>query len=240
MLKLVTMSIKISINPLAEFLDATPKRRERIIEEQKNPNSLKLPYYHKVRGSIIRSIKNGMEESIIDDAIDELKNRVTKKGHWKDHDKVNSIAALNKWKDQMIPDDLYGAGLEVIKVKQKDLVIYGVSIKVSPNLIFRIKENGANRIGAIKLHVSKNKQFSVKQSSMVAQVINQYLSNVVAEEDDIVDPKLCLCIDPFAGTTVSAFDKINFEMKVLKEICKEIPGIWDGASQSGKQQRNTA
>lgn len=42
--------IIISINPLAEFLEASESRKKKIVEEQLNPDPVRIPYYQKARG----------------------------------------------------------------------------------------------------------------------------------------------------------------------------------------------
>lgn len=126
----------------------------------------------------------------------------------------------------LFSDVLKNQKLERVKFKMKILNIYGVNIKISPNLIYRVENNGKKVIGALKVHLSKGKPFTHRQSALVAQLLHQYLSNF-ANEDEIVDPQLCICIDPFAGTTISASNKIKLDMKEIKLLCKEIPIIWD-------------
>ena len=50
--------------------------------------------------------------------------------------------------------------------KQKHFNNNGISIMVSPNIVFRITINGVKYIGACKIHISKGKIFSNKQSKL--------------------------------------------------------------------------
>lgn len=211
---------------MAEYLEATESRRKKIIQEQLEPDPIRIPYYQKARARMTKAILNKGSIDIIIQAQNELIGKEPDKP-WKFHDQKNSILALERFKQIVLPIEIEQGELEIVKTEAKYLPIYGVNIKVSPNLIFRTIIDGQKTIGAVKLHVSKGKQFSRKQSSFVAQILNQFLSNFVAEEDEIVDPRLCLCIDPFAGTTVSAFNKIKAEMKEVKAICKEMPTLFD-------------
>jgi len=104
----------------------------------------------------------------------------------------------------------------------------GVTILISPNIIFRITIAGVKHIGACKIHVSKGKPFSNKQSKVVATLLNQYLSNCVVSEDEEVNPELCFCLDPFAGTTINSYSRILVDMNVVKQICEEITQTWVG------------
>lgn len=221
-------NIEISINPMAEFFEATNPRREKIIKEQLDPDPVRVPYYQLVRARMTSCLLSSGDMSDIEDAESILKSRKPEKRTWRFYDRDNSLLALKCFKQLTIPEMILNNELERVTTKEKYFPIYGVNIKVSPNLIFRTKIDGQKVIGAIKFHVSKGKPFSRKQSALVAQILNQFLSNFVVQEDEVVDPQLCICIDPFAGTTISAFNKINVDMKELKSICSEIiPAIWD-------------
>jgi len=55
---------KISLNKLGEYLDATPSRRKRIIQDQQNPQAFKAVRYQDARECITEYISNEM----LDDA----------------------------------------------------------------------------------------------------------------------------------------------------------------------------
>lgn len=236
---LLMNQIIISINPLAEFLVATEKRKIKIIEEQLNPDPVRIPYYQKARVSIKNCIIAKGNLSSIDEGIEFLKEKVPEKD-WQKHDKKNSIIALELWKQMNLPTSLLENDFEIIRTKVKFLPILGIHIRVSPNLIFRTKIEGQIYIGAIKIHISKGKPFSIKQSAFVAQLMNLFLSRFVVQENEIVNPQLCICIDPFSGTMVSASNKIKVDAKELKAICKEIPGIWDELNNNNQEEASVA
>lgn len=218
--------IEISINPLAEFLEATDSRKKRIIDEQADPDPVRIPYYQLARASIAKSILDNKNYQIhLEEAISKINQKVVEK-KWQKSDKINSIKALELWGDMYLPDMIVNNSLERIRTKVKFLPLYGVQIKISPTAIFRIEIEGKKYIGGFKIHISKGKPFNNKQSAFVAQLLNQFLSNFVAKEDEIVDSQLCICIDPFSGTMISASNKIKLDMKHLKNVCKEICDIW--------------
>jgi hypothetical protein len=211
----------ISINPLAEYLEATAARRNRILEEQINPDPIKLPWYQLAKARMKLSIKKNGAHAPIDNGIKELQQRQPDK-KWKEINIKNSILALTNFKEMILPDLIKDNSLEIVKADQKYLNLYGVHIIIAPNILFRITIDNNKYLGAVKFHISKEKKFSVNQSKLVASLIYQYLSNVVAEEDDIVLPELCLCMDAFAKTTVNSFTRIKYDMSQIKKACDEI------------------
>lgn len=223
--------IEISINPLAEFLEAKDSRKKEIIEEQLNPNPVRIPYYAQARPCIIKSIFNNGDPIYINDVIPKINEKVADKA-WKKSNKKLSIQALEWCRNIPLPDAMKNYPMEHIRTNVKFFPLYGVNIKVSPSGIFRIIIDGQKYIGAFQIHLSKGKIFSIKQSALVAQMLNLFLNNFVAEEDDIVDPQLCICIDPFSETVVTASAKMKYSIGEVKKACQEICIIWDNVTKA--------
>ena len=212
---------QISINPFAEYLEATESRRKRILKEQLEPDPVRIPRYQLAKARMKKSIELSGNIQPINDGIKILKDRNPKK-EWQKNDRVNSIIVLNKYKDMLLPKLITENKLEVIIPKQKHLNYNGITINIAPNIIFGFDVDGIKHIGACKIHISKEKSFSNKQSKLVATLLELYLSNCVAGENDYVNPQLCFCLDPFAGTTINSNSRISLDMNVVKEICEEI------------------
>ncbi|HKC69408.1 MAG TPA: hypothetical protein VKG26_14330 [Bacteroidia bacterium] len=211
----------ISINPFAEYLEATEARRINILKEQQDPDPVRIPYYQLAKARIKKSIALSGSFKPIDDGIKTLQARKPIKD-WQKNDRTNSIIVLDKFKKMLLSDLIKENKLEIISPKQKHINFKGITINISPNIIFRVTIDGTKYIGACKIHISKGKPFSHKQSKLVANLIEQYLSNVVAEEDEVVDPVLCFCLDPFAGTTINSNSQAGYDMKLVKQLCSEI------------------
>lgn len=212
---------QISINPFAEYLEATESRRAAILKEQLSPNKVKVFHYQLAKARIKKSIALSGSYKPVKDGIKILKERKPENSK-KKSDQISSIEALERYMNMLLPDSIKDNKLELISVKQKDIDYEGISIKVSPDIIFRITIGNQKYIGGCKLHVSKRKPFSHKQSKLVAGLIDFYLSNVVVKEDEIVDSVLCFCLDPFAGTTINSNSKVALDMQLVKKLCSEI------------------
>lgn len=48
---------QISLNPFAEYLEATESRRRKILEEQLEPDPVRIPYYQLAKARIKKSIE---------------------------------------------------------------------------------------------------------------------------------------------------------------------------------------
>jgi hypothetical protein len=215
------MNYHISINPFAEYLEATEARRLKILEEQKEPDPVRIPYYQLAKARIRKSIELSGNHAPVNSGIKTLKERKPKK-QWQKNDIINSIVALENFKKMLLSNLVKSNKLEIISPRQKHINYNGITINISPNIIFRITIDSKRYVGACKIHISKGKPFSHRQSKLVANLIEQYLSNCIAEEEDVVDPVLCFCLDPFAGTTINSNSKVVIDMKVVKQLCEDI------------------
>lgn len=170
-------------------------------------------------------------QAILDNGIEYIKNKIPDTD-WKRRDNKYSIEALELFKKMPLPPFVKNFKLEIIQTEAKFLPIHEINIKISPNSIFRIEYEGQKYIGAFKLHLAKTDPFNNQQSALTAQLLNQFLSNFVVKEDEIVDPRLCICVDPFAQTIINASHKMALDMKQLKLICEEIHQINNNTNES--------
>lgn len=218
--------VEISISQFADFLESTDSEKKRIVLGQMNLNKDIPFYYQKARAEIRKSVLFKGSQVSVNMAITELTERPTDTS-WKKTNKTISIEALKKWKMMNLPATILDNDLKLVRTTAKHLPFYDVQIKVSPDGIFRLETNGVKYIGAFIIHLSKGKKFNHRQSALVTQLLNQFLSNFVAQEDEIVDPQLCMCIDPFSGTIVTSSNKITYDMLQFKDVCREIQKIWE-------------
>lgn len=136
----------ISINPFAEYLEATDSRKLKILEEQQVPDKKRLPYYQLAKGRMKKSIELSGSHKPINTGIKKLMESTPDK-EWKKNNIKNSIVALENFKKMLLPDSIKENKIEIIKPKQKHFNYNGISIMVSPNIVFRITINGVKYIG---------------------------------------------------------------------------------------------
>lgn len=213
--------LEFSLISLAKFLSGTPSEKNTIVQEQLNFDFDRPFPYQAAKWPITNYLFGQGNQSILDNGIDYIKNKKPDTD-WKRRDNKYSIEALELFANMPLPIFVTGYKLEKIQTDAKVLPIHNINIKISPTAIFRIEHEGQKYIGAFKLHIAKTDPFNNQQSALVAQLLNQFLSNFVVQEDEIVDPRLCICVDPFAQTIINASHKMKLDMKQLRSICDEI------------------
>lgn len=223
------MEYKISINQLADFSRATDSKKRSIIKQQKKPNPFLIPWYQLAKSKIKRSIILNGNLKPIEEGIEELKSRKPKKQR-QIIDRQVSIEALRIFKEVKLPTMLRDIPFEVVKNKKpKSIYINGVEVIVSPDIIFRFKLEGKKFIGGVKLHVAKGNIFDNYQLRYVSSLINEYLENIIADEDETVLKELCLSFDVFGERVISAPKNLLKAITDIEVICEEVKTLWNVA-----------
>jgi hypothetical protein len=105
-------------------------------------------------------------------------------------------------------------------------VIRNVSIGISPELIFKTKIKGKISYGGIKVHISKNKPFDLDQCQKVSTMLMQYIQKNIADDDEVVMPNFCFCLDVFSERLIPAEKKNRSIITNIHDICEEIKSKW--------------
>jgi hypothetical protein len=220
----------ISINQYADFIKASDAKRLRIIRQQKKPNVFKIAYYQLAKARIRKTLTDNGSLIHINDALKNLSARVPKSKR-QSSDKAVSIEALEKFLILKIPKILKDEKIEFLSPKNFNSAIdvYGISIIISPEIIFKTIVNGKEVLGGIKLHVSKSNSFDSEQQQIIASGICNYLEINVAKENQIVLPEFCISLDIFGNGFISNSTAKKNLISSYKKECKEILKIWDAA-----------
>ncbi len=219
----------ISINQLADFSKGTEAKKRAIIRQQKNPNPLKVFWYQLAKARIKKSISERGDLEPILLGIDELKTRQPKNKR-QATDRNVSVEAMERYIKMQIPNLLKDYEYEILKrPKIKSILINGVELIVSPDLVLKLHMDGVDYIGGVKIHISKHNTFDGKQQSYVASAVHRYLETIVAKDEQEVLPELCLSIDIFRGSLVSAPTNIDERIRDIEVICEEVKKMWYAA-----------
>jgi len=220
--------IHISINQFAEFSSATTASKARIIKQQKKVNKLLIPWYQSAKGSIKRYLTDVNDFTPIEQGVEKLKDKIVNSKR-QGIDKTVSIEALQKMIEINLPRILGSIPYQVIKPEIKFVVVNGVKIMVSPELVIKAEIGGRTVYGGVKIHLSKTKPFDVEQCNFVAILMYYYLSEF-AGENERVAPQFCLCVDLFSNRVVSAKENHINESREINKICNEIAQMWISAA----------
>lgn len=221
--------MQISVNPLAEFSKATEAKKRTIIRNQKDPDPFRVSLYQLARARMRLAIAKKGDISPILDGINELKMRQPTKVRQIANRDV-SVEALERFLQMKLPTVLKDIDYEVVKKPKKDesrsLVVKGVEVIVSPDLIIKTTIDGQTYLGAVKIHIAKSSIFDNNQLKHIASATYMYLQHVIADETMLVLPELCLAYDIFGNRIAPAPQNIKKGVQEIEVICQEVKEIW--------------
>lgn len=217
----------ISINPLAEFIEATSKRKRSIVKQQLFPPKFKVTRYRTARSHMRKSLMQGFSSREIVAGISVLQMREPK-SKFAASDIQNSIEALRVFLNLRFPEMKDLISCHFFKSDINSFELSGVNIIVAPDLVLKYQKDGVTYLGGIKFHISKGSQFSYDGSQVVAYGIKSLLENKIASDSEKVDPRLCLSIDIFGQRVMNAQSLGNTISEKVEIACEEIKSIIKG------------
>lgn len=222
-------NLRISVNQLADFSVGTDAKKKRIIKQQKSPMTIIVARYQLAKARIKKTFQEKGDLTPVLLAIEELKDR-RPDTIWKRNDKNVSIEALGRFIEIKLPEFLNELPYEVVKRPSiKSVIINGVEVIVSPDIIVRIKADGKVYLGAMKLHISKGNIFDAKQSRKISTILFKYLRDVVAKDGEEVRADLCMSLDVFSGRLITAPKNLAPTLGEIEVICDEVRLLWNVA-----------
>lgn len=216
----------ISLNQFAAFSKATAAGKKRIVNQQQQPDPFLIPWYQLAKSRIHSSILAGLDLSIIEDAITELKKRQPEKKRQR-IDRQVSLEALEMVKAIKLPPRLFPMEKAALLKNERTFKYGSIAIKISPELVFRVKLNGRQVLGAMKIHISKSQPFDFQQSTYIASLLYMHLDRNVKKEGELVLPEMCLSLDVFGRILLPAPPERIIPKGKIGEICKEIRQLHD-------------
>ncbi|CAM4165823.1 Restriction endonuclease [Zobellia roscoffensis] len=220
---------QISINQVADFRNSSFAKKKRIIRQQKEPSPFRIAYYQLPKARIKKSLERCGDLEPVLLGIEELKQRTLMKPRQINDRKV-SLEAMRRFLSMSFPAILKNKEYQVIKKPPiKSVFINGVEVIISPDIILKMRIDGKTYLGGLKIHIAKTNVFDYSQQKAVAVAIYKYLKDVVASEEEMVDPLLCYSLDVFGRGIVSAPMDVTETLGDVEMICEEIKSLWTAA-----------
>jgi hypothetical protein len=175
--------------------------------------------------SIEHFLLNGRDILDIQKAIAYFKKR-TPSGK-KEKDEIdNSILALNSLlKTKLL--ELDKLKIEEYDERTKYLLVKGVAISVSPDMVLRKDSSKGKLVGALKLHIIKNNKLDEDGQKIVAMIVRKYVEDYIVRAGEIVKPSLCFSLDVFRQSLICCPSSTLRTWNDVEVACEEIAARWD-------------
>jgi hypothetical protein len=214
---------RISVNKLAEYVEASVARRKTIVQSAKYPPKVNTTRYSVAREIIIKYLSS-RNEQVLTDGIT-LLNNADVSTDFKKNDVANSISVLELVQLMELPE------LEDIQAEPWEegnplIEISGVDVSVNPDLFLSGTIRGRKQIGVLKLSIVKTNPLSVYGQGIVALLSKNFINMVMPEQADLVNRKLCLSFDTFQQRTIACPDAEVARRREVEAACMEISNWW--------------
>ena len=216
---------RISVNKLAEYLEAISTRRRKIVEDAKYPEKFIVTRYKDARGVINNFLSNNIDEEFVLDTIIEFENKESDT-EFQEQDNRLSGESLESILEADI-SLLDGCEVSTYEDKNELIEISGVDISVNPDLLVTKIVDGVRAIGAMKLHISKTNQLSDESQKVVAVMLYLYVGKFIIGKGEAENPKLCLSFDVFKQCIECCPTSYKHRIKKIEAACEEIGLWWD-------------
>lgn len=219
-----TKNPRVSVNKLAEYLEANATRRKQIVSDTKYPEKFITTRYKDARENIKSYLTNGLDEDFILDAIDDFK-AIKPKTDFQAQDKQLSIESL----EALLEADLSildACDLSIHDDENKLIKIMGVDISVNPDIIITKNIGGIVHKGALKIHLSKNNTLSEESQLIVSVMVYKYVSDFIIKLGESANTKICYSLDVFNVSIKCCPSSYKLRMKRIEAACEEIAMWW--------------
>ena len=217
---------RISVNKLAEYLEAASSRRKKIVFDAKYPQEFVTTRYKEAREHIKLYVsKTANEEEIL--AVIDGFNAAVADSDWQKQDNELSADVLGLMLD-MDFGSLNNFTITPFEADNDLLDIAGVDISVNPDLLIIREGVDETSVGAGKLHLSKTNQLSEESQKIVGVLLYRFAEDFIVPniENGLVNPKLCLSIDLFGQRIVCCPPSIKMRLRNIEDACQEIALWW--------------
>jgi len=216
---------RISVNKLAEYLEAIPTRRKKIVEDAKYPEKFIVTRYKDARDIITGFLSGEMDEDAVLESIDSLNDKESET-EFQEQDNRLSAESLDSLLETNI-SILEDCTVEPFDGDNELVEISGVDISVNPDLIVTKMVNDELHFGAIKLHISKTNNLSDESQKIVAVLLYLFADKFIKGAGDKASLKLCFSFDVFKQSLESCPTSFKHRLKKIEAACEEIALWWD-------------
>lgn len=222
---------KISANKLGEFLvTASPKRRLRILNDQKYPSDVVIPLYRMAHAPLTAYFESGgLQPEAITSAIDHLRSDESG-SKWVLQDRRNTADALERILLLTRSLPLERPTYQYLRApgNPPKLSFSGVEVSVRPDLLLRVSKRGRQYSGAIKFHFMKTAENSLGEDGgrYIASLLHRWSQENSAEGFE-PRPEFCLSVDVFRSSVVPAPRAFSRRLSEIEAACQEIASRWN-------------
>ncbi|MCA9546160.1 MAG: hypothetical protein KC613_17265 [Myxococcales bacterium] len=216
---------RLSLTKLAEYLGATPRRRRRIVADQKFPRPFAAARYGRARAALVEHLTGALDEAGLVQQVTAISAREDGTP-WQLQDDLGCIEAMLAWLEVPVPsagcrDDVT---LRAAAQAPPRLVLGGLEVSVAPELLVGGKDRQGQAVrGAVKLYFSKHHPLGPVGGPAAATALHAWVGAVLNGEPTA---RWCRVVDVFAGQVWLAPPHRARRLANLELAAEEIAQRW--------------
>ena len=232
MAELERQNPRISLNALAEYVVASPRRQRAILREQKYPQPIRTAYYREAERAIIRCIAGRTDVDGVRRIARILEGRAANTGYERSR-LQNGVLAMTRFADVYSNFDLRNLDIRVANPRPAIVEIRQVVVSVRPELLLEgpVRGQDGNRYGMLKLYFGKDDPIDGGRADCTGAIVQRYAMEQLPA-DQPSDRRLCRVLDVFAGRLIEAPRATIRTFENIEAACEGIAALWNGVTRN--------
>jgi hypothetical protein len=217
---------RMGINPLCEYVYlSSASRRSTIIKNAKEKPTFVVKRYNEAEDFLSYFLASKCDSKLLLEHIKSLRTGYYAKEFERDcaHYSADALEGFFRnglWLTGLMEN--YDLEVSLNQTTHK-IIISGVQISIRPELIL-YKKGTKERVGFLKLYISKTKPLESHHGELVACLGKSYF---LEEHTLNFHSDCCLVLDVFRGELITAPKAFKKRMSDITASCKEIADRWD-------------
>lgn len=213
---------RISVNKLAEYLEASTLRRKKIVQDAKYPSPILTTRYATAKEVIIEYFET-KNPDVLQNGLAELAGADVSTD-FKKNDVKNQIEVLNRILEMEF-GQFENLNLARLDHENPLLSINGINVSVNPDILIEGTIKKKEVFGAMKLSIIKTNPLSVYGQEIVALLTKDFLAEVFPGRNG-VNNRLCISFDAFQQRLVACPASETNRRREVGTACEEIAQRW--------------
>jgi len=200
---------------------ASPARRRRLLQDQKNPPPFMVTYYDDAMAPIREFYElGGTDDRVVTNAMDRIAARIPATD-FEEQRNNSCIEALAAFLDLLDDFSLADYGVRLGEPDPPKLVVSGVQISVRPELLL-YREN--ELVGAVKFNIAKGSPLERQAAEYIAATVHQYVEEMLARGNALAQDSFV--VDLFSKRYLRAPRSSKRRRRDVEAACEEIAARW--------------
>lgn len=220
---------RISLNKLAEFMNASIPRQRRIIRDQKFPPDYQTVYYREAQEAVASCLASDLTDiDSVERQIDILNQQAPGTVGAQRRIAAN-VDALEVFLTMLDDINLQGAEPTLASNAAPKLRVRNVDVSVRPEVLLNSENRNGPIVGALKIHFPKTNPLNDQSAGYVSAALQEWARIHRIDEGQMLGT-LCPILDIGSRTFYDGVRSTRQRLRDLEDACETIAALWPSIS----------